>query len=258
MTSNDPSDGPLLRRASRFVQLSPEETRVLSEFGAHRRPVAAGDALVVEGEPSDDLFILQSGRMLCSTLLADGERQILRLHHPGDLMNITCLTWSRTSATVAAMIDSEVSAIPRTALTSVFLGTPRLAALFYGLSIVDNVVLADRLKMLGRTDGRGRIAGLLLELLSRQRLTEPDGEDTVELYLTQSQIADTVGVTKVHVNRLLRELTEDGLIAREGRRVHLRDRNALVALSAFVDRHAELETDWYPPSADDARIARRA
>jgi CRP-like cAMP-binding protein len=258
MPANDLSEGPLLRRASHFVQLSEAERRVLSELGRRRRRVPAGEALVSEGDPSNALFILQSGRMLCSTLLADGERQILRLHHPGDLMNITCLTWSRTSATVAAMIDSEVSAFPRAALTDVFVETPRLAALFYGLSIVDNVVLADRLKMLGRTSGRGRIAGLLLELLSRQRLTEPNGEDVVELYLTQGQIADTVGVTKVHVNRLLRELTQEGLIAREGRRVHLRDLDALVALSAFVDRHAELETDWYPPSSAEAPLARRA
>lgn len=258
MPPADLLDGPLLRRAAHFVQLSQAERRVLAELGADRRRVAAGESLVEEGEPSDQLFILQAGRMLCSTLLAAGERQILRLHHPGDLMNITCLTWSRTSASVAAMIDSEVSAFPRSALTDVFVHTPRLAALFYGLSIVDNVVLADRLKMLGRTDGRGRVAGLLLELLSRQRLTDPDGEDTVELYLTQSQIADAVGITKVHVNRLLRELAADGLIERDGRRVHLRDPDALVALSAFVDRHAELETDWYPPSEADVRVSMRA
>lgn len=254
----DLAEGPLLRRASQFVQLSRPEREALARLNDERRRLGAGENLVVEGEPSKSFFVLQSGRMLGSTVLAGGERQILRLHHPGDLMNLTCLTWSRSSATILAMIDSEVSIVPRSALTRIFVETPRLAALLYGLSIVDNVVLSDRLKMMGRTDGRGRIAGLLLELLTRQRLTEPEGEDTVDLYLTQSQIADAVGLTKVHVNRLLKELAASGLIERAGRKVRIPDRDALVTLSAFVDRHADLATDWYPPAETDAPVALRA
>ena len=55
-----------------------------------------------------------------------------------------------------------------------------------------------------------------------------------------------MGLTKVHVNRLLREMTETGLIRREGRHVEIPDKAALVAISGFVNRHADLATDWYP------------
>ena len=71
----------------------------------------------------------------------------------------------------------------------------------------------------------------------------------LDLFLSQSEIADAVGMTKVHVNRLLREMTESGLIQRNGRHVEVPDTAALAAISGFVNRHADLATDWFPPPA---------
>ena len=111
---------------------------------------------------------------------------------------------------------------------------------------MENVALSDRLKSLGRTDGRARISTLLMELLSRQQITDGLEGDTLDLFLSQAEIADAVGLTKVHVNRLLREMTETGLIERDGRRLRVPDKDALARISGFVDRQAELATDWYP------------
>jgi CRP/FNR family transcriptional regulator, anaerobic regulatory protein len=108
------------------------------------------------------------------------------------------------------------------------------------------VALADRLTSLGRTDGRARISALLLELLSRQQITNGHAPDTLELFLSQTEIADAVGLTKVHVNRLLREMTEANLIARRGRQVQLLDLDALYRISGYVNRQTYLADDWYP------------
>jgi DNA-binding GntR family transcriptional regulator len=72
-------------------------------------------------------------------------------------------------------------------------------------------------------------------------------DTSFELFLSQVQIADIVGLTKIHVNRLLKELESDGLISRSGRRqLTLVDPQRLAALTGFVDRHADLATDWLP------------
>ena len=133
--------------------------------------------------------MLQSGWCYASTLLDGGARQILRIHHPGDVVNVSCLAWSRVAATVTAATEAEVSPFPRKALADIFSHHPRLAALLFGISTVENVALSDRLKSLGRTDGRARIATLLLELLSRQQLTDGERPNTLDLFLSQAEIA---------------------------------------------------------------------
>jgi CRP-like cAMP-binding protein len=163
---------------------------------------------------------------------------------------MSCLAWSRVAATVTAATEAEVSPFPRKALADIFSHHPRLAALMFGISTVENVALSDRLKSLGRTDGRARIATLLLELLSRQQLTNGERPNTLDLFLSQAEIADAVGLTKVHVNRLLKEMTESGLIRRDGRHVEVPDMETLVRIGGFVDRHAELAMDWFPPPSE--------
>ena len=237
---------PLLKRLSHYVNLTEPEAAVIQGLERERRRLRPGERLVVESRSSNEMFVLQSGCLFTSTLLEGGARQILRIHHPGDLVNVSCIAWSRVAATITAATEAEVSGFPRALLSTIFSGQPRLAALLFGLSTMDNVALSDRLKSLGRTDGRARIATLLLELLSRQQITDGLIPDSLELFLSQAEIADAVGLTKVHVNRLLREMTETGLIERDGRRVHIPDKEALIRISGFVDRQADLATDWYP------------
>lgn len=239
----------LIQRLSHYVNLTAGEGEALASLQTNRRRLKAGEQVVVETRMSDELFVLQSGWLYASTLLEGGARQILRIHYPGDIVNLSCLAWSRVAATVTAATAAEVSPFPRKALGDIFVHQPRLAALLFGVATVENVALCDRLKSLGRTDGRARIATLLLELLSRQALTEDEDGDSVDLFLSQAEIADAVGLTKVHVNRLLREMSETGLIRREGRHVQVPDRDALMRISGFVNRHADLATDWFPQAA---------
>lgn len=237
---------PLVQRLLHYGPMTAAELGVLRDLSAEQTTLRAGQRLVAEGGACSDIFILHAGAIYASTQLKGGARQILRIHHPGDLMNTTTVGWTRVVASLTAMTDAQASHFPRAALRGIFAEHPRLAAMIYGMAVVDNVSLNDRLKSLGRTDGRARIATLLLELNSRQRLNDGDDPDVLELYLTQSEIADAVGMTKVHVNRLLKELTQEGLIEREGRTVRLSGRAALVEACDFVDRYAEMATDWLP------------
>jgi len=237
---------PLADRLNRYVGLTQEERSALRSLAGEQVYIKAGRNLVVEARNSDRMFVLRSGWLHASNVLKGGARQILRIHQPGDLVNTSCLAWSRVVATITAVTDAEVWPFPRERLTAIFAGYPRLAALLYGISIAENVALCDRLKSLGRTDAEARLANLLLELLSRQRLTIPACTDTLTLFLTQNDIADAVGLTKVHVNRVLKKMTEQGLIERSGRQVRIPDIAKLSDLSGFIDRHAEVATEWFP------------
>jgi CRP-like cAMP-binding protein len=237
---------PLVARLDRYVALTEPERTALRALTTQRVAIKPGRTLVVEARQSDSMFVLRTGWLHTSTVLKGGARQILRIHQPGDLVNTSCLAWSRVVATVTAVTEAEGWPVPRDRLTALFIRHQRLAALLYGLSIAENVAFCDRLKSLGRTDAEARLAALLLDLLFRQRITAPDKPDELELFLTQSDMADALGLTKVHVNRVLKKMTEEGLIERTGRRVRIPDVGKLVDISGFVDRHTEVCTDWLP------------
>jgi CRP-like cAMP-binding protein len=237
---------PLTRRLSRYLSLTFDERAVLAELMTESLRVKPRARLVLEAKHSDRMFVLRSGWLHASTILKGGARQILRIHQPGDIVNTSCLAWTRVVATITAVTEAEVWPFPRDKLSLIFRTQPRLAALLYGISIAENVALCDRLKSLGRTDAEARLGALLLELLSRQRVIAPQDGDTLEMALTQTDIADAVGLTKVHVNRVLRKMTDSGLIERDGRRVRIPDVPRLAEISGFVDRHAEVATEWLP------------
>jgi CRP/FNR family transcriptional regulator len=237
---------PLTWRLSRYLSLTFDERGALSRLMTESVRLKPRARLVQEAKHSDRMFVLRSGWLHASTILKGGARQILRIHQPGDLVNTSCLAWTRVVATITAVTEAEVWPFPRDQLSVIFRSQPRLAALLYGISIAENVALCDRLKSLGRTDAEARLGALLLELLSRQRITSPQDGNSFELFLTQTDLADAVGLTKVHVNRVLRKMTESGLIERDGRLVRIPDVARLAELSGFIDRHAEVATEWLP------------
>ncbi len=245
-TSTIAETSPFVQRLLRSVPLCFAELETLNAFEHKRRRLRAGEVLLQEEDTSDDIFILQAGALHSSTTLTGGARQILRIHLPGDLVNTTAVGWNRIAATITSLTAAEVSCFQRQKLGVLFSQQPRLAALFYGVAVVDGVSLCDRLKSLGRTDGQARICMLLLDIHSRQRLAEGAPQDVVELFLTQTDIADAVGMTKVHVNRLLREMTQQGLIKREGRRVRFCDKERMIKACDFVDRYESMAVDWLP------------
>ena len=67
--------------------------------------------------------------------------------------------------------------------------------------------------------------------------------------LTQEEIGDATGLTAVHVNRMVRALVEDGLIARQATQLTILNENRLAEIANYVNRYAALDTDWLPPPA---------
>lgn len=247
MTTATATASALVDKLNHYMPLQPAERDALDWLERGRRRFAAHDVIVREGEISDRLYVVRSGWLHASTRLRNGDRQILRLHFPGDLMGTSSIAWGETSATITAVTDCVISDFPRAMLGRLFKTQGRLAAMLYTTFSVESVAMSDRLKSLGRTDAKARIATLLLEVLSRLRVTDPNLTDTFDLHLTQADIGDATGLTKVHVNRTLKELDACGLIERHGRVVTIRDEQAMVELADYKDRYGHVATDWFPP-----------
>lgn len=238
-----------VEKLTHHLPLTAAEIRALAVLEDNPEPLRSGDALLEEGEKGDGLYVLREGLVLSSSLLKGGERQILRIYHAGDLIGTMGIPWRRSPATATAIVDSVVCHFPRASLRDIFISHPRLAALFYSIGMIENVALSDRLKSLGRTDGKARVAAFLLEMLGRLRVTNRSITNRYEMRLTQADIGDAVGLTPIHVNRMLRELTEEGCIERDGRWVTVVDERQLAEYCEFADRYLDIDTSWFPPPA---------
>lgn len=228
------------------VELTSSERSALDRLEERQRHVRRGAILLRENESGGELFILRKGLMMSYVLLDDGSRQILRLLYPGDMLGISSLVYREAPETLCALSDCIVCPFEQSAFSELLAGHPRLAALILVYSQIERVALTDRLAALGRTSAKARVAALLLDLRNRLRSTDKAIDKAYPLGLTQEEIGDATGLTAVHVNRMLRQLEEEGLIARGSGRVTLLDERALARAANYVDRYEGLDLSWLP------------
>lgn len=236
----------LLSKYGRLTDLAPEEAAAFGSLAATHREYKANSVVVAgELENRDQLFIVEEGRFFASQELANGERAITRLYFPGDIMGTANIPFEHATQSITASTDATIYTFSRQKLVEAFSNLPRVAAIFYTFAALENAILNDRLVSIGRTRGRARLAALLLEIAAREHLFSGTPEDVCNPGLTQEQIGDAIGLTVVQVSRLMREMTEDGLILREDGCVKLLKKEQLQVMGQFRDRYKDLDLGWF-------------
>ncbi|WP_420606991.1 Crp/Fnr family transcriptional regulator [Novosphingopyxis sp.] len=243
------ADSCFVQRLLHYLDITDAEKSAIAKLEQDPTDLVAGRKLWEEGAKSDDICIVQKGWLLSETVLEGGERQILRFYFPGELIGTASIAFDHACSTVRAVQDARLCIFPRARLGELFVEHPRLGTLFYSLGMLEVIDLNDRLRALGRTDGKARLAHLFLSIAERMRVLHGRAEKVLQVPLTQSDLADAVGLTAIHVNRLLKEMTSDGLIRRTRREIELRDEDELRLLSQYRDRHFEVDNSWFPPAS---------
>jgi len=238
----------LVTRLERYLPLTPDECDTLDWAERRERRIPAGEKLIEQDQTGTTLWIIQQGWFHASTTLPGGARQITRFHYAGDLMGISSIAWDWSANTLTAVSDCIVSELSKPNLGRIFKQQPRLAALLYAVAAAEYVAMGDRLTSIGRMGAMERLAMMLLDIRARLRVTAGGVIDSFDLPLTQQDIGDAVGLTKVHVSRTLGEMERQGLIARTGRRMKILDEARLLAMTGFVDRYGVIDTSWLPGS----------
>ena len=233
-------------RLGDMVVLTPGERLALNRLEERERSLRRGATLQRENDRNPEMFVLKKGMMMSSVLLDDGSRQILRFHFAGDLLAMSSLVYREGTETISALSDCVVCPIERMGFAGLIAQHPRLAGLIMIYNQIERTALTDRLAALGRTSAKARVAAILIEIRNRMRMLDRGLPNSFQLGLTQEEIGDATGLTAVHVNRMLRQLEDERLIAREAGRVTFLDERALERSANFVDRYAGLDLNWLP------------
>jgi len=233
-------------RLEKHIRLTEAERAALARLEENLRRVKRGAIIQRANEPVTELFVLREGRLMSYVILPDGSRQILRVFFPGDFVGSASTVYSTAPESLMALSDAVLCPFDKHALRILLQEHPRVAALMFIISQTERVALTDRLASLGRTSAKARLAAFLLDIRDRLQLMDDDLTDTFDLRLTQEEIGDAVGLTSVHVNRMFRQLEEEGLISRADGRVTLRNDGKLKELGHYTNRYRDLDLDWLP------------
>ncbi|RSU49984.1 Crp/Fnr family transcriptional regulator [Sphingomonas sp. S-NIH.Pt15_0812] len=239
------SDHCFADRIATLIPLSAEEHAAIARLEDRERPVRRNGMVMRENERLTEMFVLRRGLMMSYMILDDGSRQILRFHFPGDLMGLTGLAFAKSQETIMALTESVVCPFERGHVSELVAKHPRIGMALMAFDQISRVGLTDRLAAVGRTSAKARVAALLLEL--RARSSTRDG--SFALGVTQEEIGDATGLTAVHVNRMLRQLEEENLIARDNGRITVVNDQRLMRTAKYVDRQARIDLGWMPPAA---------
>jgi len=202
----------LIRKLESIGTLSPTERDALRRLETVRVQVSTHHDIVREGDRPTTVSLLVHGLLCRYKIVADGKRQIMSFHIPGDLPDLPSLVIPIMDHSLCSLVASELALIPRAALLDLLAEQPQLAHLFWRDTLVDAAIFREWMVGIGRRSAFTRIAHLFCEMIARMRAVGLSSEHTVELPLTQTDIADALGLSTVHVNRTLQELRGAGLI----------------------------------------------
>lgn len=208
-----------IHRWQALANLTAGEQDALLTLAKSERTYSARDTIRSEGDVATGIYVHIDGWIASSVLLRTGGRLIQKIHLPGDMLGTPSMVTTRAADTLTAITDVRVASVSFKTLSALFRRFPRLAALFTFSVQVERLALMDALAVLGRGSAKERLARLLLDFHDRLLPLGAVTDDAFNLPLTQTVIGDLVGLTSVHVNRELRELSERGLIARRGPRI---------------------------------------
>jgi CRP/FNR family transcriptional regulator len=193
--------------------------------------IAAGGTVLGPDAASRLVYRLSSGWACRAVGWPDGRRAIIDIALPGDIVGIEAALFDPSADKVVAVTALGVQAIDAATLAELMTRPPAAAAVFWLLAEqqrrIDRLVAA-----LARRDARERLALMLADLYDRLRQRGLIGGASYALPLTQQQIGDHLGLTLVHVNRVLRSLREQKIVSIDRHVVTIRDLDWLRQLAA--------------------------
>lgn len=227
------NQSPLARKLSAFVSLSDSELAVLAGLHQRRRTFSAGRDLVHQGQSKQAAYILASGWVCSYKIQPDGSRQIVDFQIPGDFLGLRSVLLRTSDHSFEPIVDIQAAEVFTADLLKAFADTPRLATAIFWAASRDEAMVVEHLVNIGRRDADIRVAHFLLELGARLALVGMGSKEGYACPLTQYHLADALGLSAIHVNRVLRRLREQGLVTFRDGHVSFHDHEGLVDLADF-------------------------
>lgn len=190
-----------------------DEIPVIQKFKNGEVRLERGELVVEENVTKGRLYTLLEGVLMRYRSLADGRRQIVNFMFPGDLIGLEGMFGEPASHSAEALLPARLCVFDSAHYLSLLTARPSLGYDITWLAAKEETALEEHLVALGRRSAKERVAYLAVWLIQRAKGTcMADGHNRLEVTITQSQIADMLGLSLVHTNRTIKALQREGLV----------------------------------------------
>jgi CRP-like cAMP-binding protein len=227
----------MIARLARRSPLGEADRQALLDLPHVVKRVPGGGHMIRDGDVAEHCNLLLSGFGYRYKLTGAGGRQIISLHMPGEFVDLQNSFLRVSDHSVQALTEVEAAAIPFGAIEALALSRPAIGRALWIDTLIDASIFREWVVNVGRRDSRARIAHILCEFSLRLEAAGLASNHRYELPMTQEQLADAVGLTPVHVNRVLKQLGEEGLISRDRRRIVIEDWQRMREAGDFNERY---------------------
>ncbi len=209
---------PLVRKLAYWAEFNAADEEALLNLPHRIKKLERHGYIAREREKTTHSCVMLSGFAIRHKIVAGGARQIVAVHMKGDVVDLQNSFLGVADHSVQVLTESEVAFIPREAVKKLAFERPNVGMAMWHDTLVDASVFREWIANVGRRDATTRIAHLLCEFSLRLKVAGLGEATDYELPMTQEQIADSTGLTPVHVNRTLKVLEADSLITRRNSR----------------------------------------
>jgi CRP-like cAMP-binding protein len=227
------AEHPLSVRLSRIMELGAQDRRALELLIATERLVKKRKDLVVVGSEYRNLCFVRDGFAIRYKLLRNGKRQILNVILPGDVIGFPVSFFDRSIYSVVAVSDLTYNICPLESYARLCCEQPRFGLALSWLAAYEAAIYAEHIVDLGRRTPIERLAHFLLEIHARLLTIGRAEETSFDLPFSQGGMADVLGLSVPHLNRVMQQLRTERLITSHSRLVELTNMASLQTLAHY-------------------------
>ena len=230
----------LVKKLELFGALPSDDRGLLNDVVTKTRQIDSHQDIIREGDSPTDVILVLSGFACRYKVLPDGRRSIFAFLVPGDFCDLHIFILKAMDHGIATVSPCTIVNIPRSRVLELS-ERPAIARALWWTTLVDEATLREWLVNIGQRDAESSIAHLFCELHLRLKGVGLSDGGEFSLPITQSELADTMGLSAVHVNRSLQSLRVQGLITLRSGRLVIPDVDRLRAACQFNPNYLHLE-----------------
>ena len=225
----------LIRRLTVGTPLGASDIDAIAHLPMMVKDLPPQAAIVREGERPGQCCLLIEGFACRSKTTDVGKRQILSIHIPGDIPDLQSLHLHVMDHDFTTLSACKVGYIAHEILRKITRERPLIAEALWRETLIDAAVFREWIVNVGRRPATSRMAHFLAEIGKRLEAIGLANADQFELPMTQIDMADALGLSPVHVNRVIQELRRSGVLELRKHAVSIRDLPRLMQIADFDD-----------------------
>ncbi|EXS68726.1 Crp/Fnr family transcriptional regulator [Sphingobium sp. Ant17] len=228
---------PFVKKLGGLAELTASDVRIIENATSHPRRYSPRQDLIREGDEPGPMFVVLDGWVCRYKILPSGTRQIMAFLMPGDACDLHIKLLAEMDHGIQAITAATVATVSKTDMETMMRDHPNIAKAMYSAQLVDESVMRAWIVSMGRRSSTERVAHLICELYLRARNIGLTGDEEFSLPLSQLVLADALGMTAVHINRVLKDLRLAGAMALKRGSVTILDPVKLVQIAGFDDNY---------------------